>query len=154
MLLLLLAVLRGWTQGFTFVRQVLCHLSNFTSSFNVGYFWDIISLLDWVRLDHNLPICTSPGSWDDRSVPPCSKISWDRVSLIICPDWFKTRILLMFNYQVARVAVLIHSFQPGITYLKKTKAKTKQNFKKKNPSVISTFSVTLIYKFPPCHFLV
>jgi hypothetical protein len=58
------ALLRGsdtgvWTWGLVLSRKVLEHLSNPTSPFCVGYFWDGVSLYAWACLDCNPRFCAS-----------------------------------------------------------------------------------------------
>jgi hypothetical protein len=49
--------------------KVLYHLSYFTSPFHVGYFLRESLLYAWAVLDHDLPVCAFPCSWDDRCLP-------------------------------------------------------------------------------------
>jgi hypothetical protein len=55
--------------------------------FCVCYFWDRVSLYAPTSPDHNMLICASLLSWDDRCMPSYPVIGWDGVSWSLIPSW-------------------------------------------------------------------
>jgi hypothetical protein len=67
----------GWIQGLMLARQACYHLSHSASPFHVGYFWDSVLLFSQIDLDHYIPICASPQSWDDGCALLHTAVDWD-----------------------------------------------------------------------------
>jgi hypothetical protein len=94
-----------WTQVFTLVRQVLCHLRHTSSLFNSGYFCPGLSIL-------HLSISVFCLTWDDKGAPPHPAFSVEmgcsNLFFFFGHGWPWNIILIISAWEVARIIGVNH----------------------------------------------